>query len=273
MPTREILDYLIGLVDRPWGEWKGKPLSPQGLAAQLRRFDIHPLGKTHREGADTFKGYGASEGLPRGPGAHLQQGPRGDAGVHTHRARRDPLARACLPRVAPLKVTKDRRLPFYPLTVEQAKDLAKQLQPHHARTLWAFCLTGMRPEEFEEIGNPWEVETDGIRVHGTMSPAADRVVPRLGLLVKPGTKRLAFYRALRTASGETVTPYDLRRTYAQWLDLARVPRFRQAFYMGHGPKDITALYQRMREVTASLKEDAAALEQLVGQPVLLRIVK
>jgi hypothetical protein len=29
----------------------------------------------------------------------------------------------------------------------------------------------------------------------------------------------------------------------------------------------------MREVTASLKEDAAALEQLVGEPVLLRIVK
>jgi integrase len=193
--------------------------------------------------------------------------------VHTVLGETHWLALACR-RVAPLKVAKDRRLPFHPLTVEQAKDLAKQLPPHHARTLWAFCFTGMRPEEmFEEIGNRWEVEAAGIRIHGTKSPAADRVVPRVGLLVKPSTKRLAFYRALRTASGETVTPYDLRRTYAQWLDLARIPRFRQAYYMGHGPKDITALYQRMREVTASLREDAAALEQLVGEPVLLRRVK
>ena len=53
-------------------------------------------------------------------------------------------------------------------------------------------LTGMRPEEmFEEIGNVWNVEPDGIRIHGTKSPAADRVVPRVGVLVKPATGRLA----------------------------------------------------------------------------------
>jgi hypothetical protein len=65
---------------------------------------------------------------------------------------------------------------------------------------------------FGEHGNAWSVEPDGIRIQGTKSAAADRVVPRVGLLVKPGTGRLAFYRALRTASSKTVAPYDLRRT-------------------------------------------------------------
>jgi hypothetical protein len=99
------------------------------------------------------------------------------------------------------------------------------------------------------------------------------VVPRVGLLVKPATGRLAFYRVLRTASGVTVAPYDLRRTYAQWLDLARIPQFRQDYYTGHGPKDLNVLYKRMREVSAVLEEDAAALGTLVGEPVLLRVVK
>jgi putative DNA primase/helicase len=59
MPTREILDYLVELQDRPWAEWGSlkKPLSAQGLAAQLRKFGIHPEPKTQREGEKTFKGY------------------------------------------------------------------------------------------------------------------------------------------------------------------------------------------------------------------------
>jgi hypothetical protein len=183
------------------------------------------------------------------------------------------LALACR-RVTPLKVTKDRKLPFNPLTVEQAKTLAKQIDPHHARTLWAFVLTGMRPEEmFEERGNRWEVDGDGVRIHGTKSTAAERLVPRVGLLVKPATKRLAFYRALRTASSNTVAPYDLRRTYAQLLELARIPSFRQSHYLGHGPRDLNQHYQRMREATAYLREDAAALTELVGEAVALRMVK
>jgi hypothetical protein len=70
----------------------------------------------------------------------------------------------------------------------------------------------------------WNVEPDGIRIHETKSPAADRVVPRVGVLVKPATGRLAFYRHLRLKSGDTVSPCDLRRSYAQWLDLARIPQ-------------------------------------------------
>ncbi len=193
--------------------------------------------------------------------------------VHSVLGQAHWLALACK-RVTPLKVPKDRKLPFNPLTMAAATVLGHTLPPHHARTFWAFCLTGMRPEEmFEEHGNHWRAEPDGVRIHGTKSPAADRVVPRVGLLVKPATGRLAFYRALRKASGGTVAPYDLRRTYAQWLDLARIPQFRQDYYMAHGPKDLNALYKRMREVSVVLREDAAALGTLVGEPVLLRVVK
>jgi hypothetical protein len=70
-----------------------------------------------------------------------------------------------------------------------------------------------------------------------------------------------------------VAPYDLRRSYAQWLDLARIPQFRQDYYMAHGPKDLNALYKRMREVGAYLAEDAAALSQVVGEQVVLKMVK
>jgi hypothetical protein len=43
--------------------------------------------------------------------------------------------------------------------------------------------------------------------------------------------------------------------------------------MAHGPKDLNALYKRMRAVVAYLREDAAALEELVGESVVLRMVK
>lgn len=91
--------------------------------------------------------------------------------------------------------------------------------------------------------------------------------------MKPATKRLAFYRALRAASGATVSPYDLRLTYAQWMDLARIPQFRQSYYLGHGPKNLDQLYQRMRACSEYLREDAAALEALVGTAVRLTMVK
>jgi integrase len=99
------------------------------------------------------------------------------------------------------------------------------------------------------------------------------VVPRVGLIVKPGTGRLAFYRALRGASGATVTPYDLRRSYSQWLEAAGVHPHRLRYYMGHGPRDVTQHYQRLREVQPFLADDAGRLGALVGEAVALRVVR
>lgn len=180
---------------------------------------------------------------------------------------------AACKRVATLKVPKERKMPYNPQTVEQVRSLAGAMEPHHARTLWGICLTGMRPEEFfEQRKNTWSLEAELVRIHGTKSPAAARVCPRIGLIVKPSTGRLAFYRHLRAKSSNTVTPYDLRRTYAQWMDNAGIKQFRQDFYFGHGPKDLGALYKRMRECLPYIREDAAALEALVGVTSNLKVM-
>jgi integrase len=93
-------------------------------------------------------------------------------------------------RVDPLKVPEEA---INPQTVDQVRALAAKLAPHHARTLWAMALTGMRPEEFfEEAGNRWTLEANGVRIEGTKTKASRRSVPRVGMIVKPATKRLAF---------------------------------------------------------------------------------
>jgi|SRR6185312_6934212 len=58
------------------------------------------------------------------------------------------------------------------------------------------------------------------------------------------------------------TPYDLRRTYANWLEAAAVPRTRRRLYLGHGARDVTDLYEA-HEVAAFLAEDAARLRRYV----------
>jgi integrase len=56
-----------------------------------------------------------------------------------------------------------------------------------------------------------------------------------------------------------MTPYDLRRTYANWLEAAGVPRTRRMLYMGHGSVDITGRYE-WHEVKAFLAEDAEKMK-------------
>ncbi len=198
----------------------------------------------------------------------------GAPGLRPCGARRAALARLACKRVRPLKLPKERRLPVQSAhrgAGEGARgDAGSRITPGPSgRSASPGCgpkrcsrRSGTAGASSPTGPDPWHEE-----------PGADRVVPRVGILVKPATGRLAFYRRLRTHERRHGNPYDLRRTYAQWLDLARIPQFRQDYYMAHGPKDLNALYKRMREVRAYLREDAAALEQLVGEPVMLRLVK
>lgn len=56
LPSTEIVDHLVGLEERPWGEFsRGRPLTPQTLARLLRPFGVRP--KTIRQGDQTPKGY------------------------------------------------------------------------------------------------------------------------------------------------------------------------------------------------------------------------
>lgn len=173
-------------------------------------------------------------------------------------------------RMKPLKIPASRKMPVNPLTVEQAKSLAAKVPPQHLFSFWGLMLTGMRPEEwFEEEDCRWTLDGIQVKVAGTKRPASNRFVPRVGEIVRPGTKRLAFYRALRKASGNTVTPYDLRRTYAILLELAGIPTYRQDYYMGHGPQDMNALYKRLRDCLPYIEADGKAIEQVVATPQIL----
>ncbi len=57
--TKELLDRLRNLDDRPWRTWKGSGLDAHQLARLLKPFGIHPAG-TMRLGGLTFKGYRAA---------------------------------------------------------------------------------------------------------------------------------------------------------------------------------------------------------------------
>ena len=172
-------------------------------------------------------------------------------------------------RVAPLKIPEVSKMDTNPQTLAEIRALAGLLPPHHVFTLWGYYLTGMRPEEmFEEDENRWTTEPALVRIDGTKTPASKRTVPLVDpLLIRPRTKRRAFAKALAKASRSTVTPYDLRRSYSQLLDLARIPTFRQDYYMAHGPTNLNALYKRAKECLPYLQADAEAIRQVLRDAV------
>jgi hypothetical protein len=59
MLTTEILEALVGLEEAPWGDLRGKPLDPRGLAMRLKRYGIGP--KQVRIGEITAKGYSQAD--------------------------------------------------------------------------------------------------------------------------------------------------------------------------------------------------------------------
>jgi integrase len=185
-------------------------------------------------------------------------------------------------RIERLEVTAE---PINPQTPDQVRALADwfmahrapfrpdgETYAHHARTLWGLCLTGMRPEEYweETVGKKratWSLLEDRVSIQGIKNAAAVRVVPRLAILTKPGSK-VAFSRALRKACVALglphVTPYDCRRTYATWLSHAGIPDNRQDAWLGHGPRNMRELYRRPGDLAKYLAEDAAALSAFIG---------
>jgi len=111
------------------------------------------------------------------------------------------------------------------------------------------------------------VERDRVRIHGTKTRGAERVVPRISGN-HPGQPPALSYRAFREALAEAsdgqMTPYDLRRTYATWLEAAGIPRTRRRLYLGHGNQDVTDIYE-WHEVTKFLEEDAEKLRAYLGE--------
>lgn len=153
--------------------------------------------------------------------------------------------------------------------------LAEQLG-RYGQMWWTLCCTGMGNKEYWET--PWEVSSDRIAIHGTKdlrhTGNRDRIIPRIVTPVRALCHERTFEAALRVAATalhlKGVTIYTGRRTWAHFLELAKIPPSRQDAYMGHAPKDVGDLY-RQHEVEPYLAGDGAALREVAGaDPVFLR---
>lgn len=158
-----------------------------------------------------------------------------------------------------LKVTQVRER--HPLTVEEYEEVINKMKNLKACVIAiTMAHTGMG---WQEYTGRWDAKADRTVIHGTKRKGRTRSVPRLVGFAKQELSYKVFRADLAKASGDTVRPYDLRRTYANWLESAGIPRTRRRLYMGHGAGDVTDLYER-HQVDAFLAEDAERLSRFIG---------
>jgi integrase len=160
--------------------------------------------------------------------------------------------------VRPKRVTARRGKPQ---SIEELTELTAKLHPAFAAIAWSMALTGMGPGE---LWGSWTQQKDRIRIRGTKRAGRVRDIPTIRPIAKPTRLYRPFLDALHEASGGTVRPYDLRNTFANWMEAAGIPRARRIVYMGHGTKDITDLYER-HEVERFLQDDGEKLRALLGK--------
>jgi integrase len=127
---------------------------------------------------------------------------------------------------------------------------------------WAMVTTGMGAKEY---WGAWHILADRIRIEGTKREGRRRDVPLAWRPSAPALSRRTWEDKLRERTDRQITPYDLRRTYATWLESAGIPRTRRRIFMGHGTKDITDLYEA-HEVAAFLAADGQKLRAWLGLP-------
>lgn len=147
-----------------------------------------------------------------------------------------------------------------PLTVQEMRDLFPKRESDPIDAIaWTMATTGMHQKE---LWGRWSVQADRIHVSGTKREGRERDVPLVLSPVVPRMHRRTFEDAIRERTA-AITPYDLRRTYARWLQDAKIPRTRRRLYYGHGAVDISDLYEEY-EVAEYIAADGAALRTLLG---------
>lgn len=150
----------------------------------------------------------------------------------------------------------------HPLTPDQLRDLVRRLGEPCGPMAWTMATTGMG---WKEYTGAWEREGEGLRIHGTKTGGRDRLIPLVSLLHPPVGTIHRFRWQLEKATDRTVTPYDLRRTFAGLMVESNIPRPRRMAYMGHSPDDLTALYEQ-QEVREFLRRDAEKMREALGEP-------
>jgi integrase len=126
--------------------------------------------------------------------------------------------------------------------------------------IYFMVFSGMRPTEFER--GLWERDkkTGHLRIKGTKTVNAVRVIPNM-MWLKPEVRRLASLqmRLINLDPPTDVRCRDFRRTAAIWWEKSGVQRSRYSYYLGHGAKDITGLYERRVPTEDELNEDRKRL--------------
>lgn len=151
-----------------------------------------------------------------------------------------------------------------PQTPAQLKALTDRMASEYAAIAWSLARTGMGPKEYWHDG--WDVRTDRVLIHGVKRGGRERFVPLIGEVSVPTVQYAAFRRALIKASDGKVTPYDLRRSFANWIEAAGVPRTRRRLYRGHGEQDIGDAYE-WHEVDAFLAEDGQRIRDYINRSI------
>lgn len=156
------------------------------------------------------------------------------------------------------------RVSKHPVTPAELRAVMAKMPVTEGLMAWTLACTGMRPKEY---WGDWDVCSSYVHVHGTKTAGADRKIPHPSdMLVKPQCWYGKFRASLGRASGEQMTPYDLRRSYANWLEDAGIPRTRRRLYIGHGAKDTTDLYE-WRELKAHLEADGKTLAAWIAKQI------
>jgi integrase len=158
------------------------------------------------------------------------------------------------------------------LTLSAAFDrIWKGRQGSRGDEVLAMALTGMGPTEY---WGQWSVRAHHVHIDGTKRASRVRDIPKLfpcalydhETIPKPSITPTSFARALRiarVATGIDCTPYDLRRTFGNWLEQAGVLRSRRKQYLGHAVGDVTERYER-HDVGRFLVEDAETVRTWIA---------
>lgn len=152
----------------------------------------------------------------------------------------------------------------HPLSVQQMMAFFPKPETHWLDAIaWGMATTGMHAKEY---WGEWHVLADRIHIEGTKRAGRVRDVPLVQRPAVPRYNRRKFEDGLRDRT-RAIVAYDLRRTYAHWMESAGISRTRRKLYLGHGAADVTDLYER-HEVAAFLADDAKKLRDFIARPTI-----
>ncbi len=155
------------------------------------------------------------------------------------------------------------------LSPDDARSVAEELEPLVARIWWSLCVTGMRPSEF---WGDWEIEGNVVRINGTKTMNAERLIPLLYPVVKPALTYRQFNRRLEKLSA-SVRARAGRKCFARWMNEAGIPRTRRRAYLGHATReDVTDRYEGYSP-ERYFDEDRRRLRNFIGSSPSLGLAK